>query len=475
MTSGHSPASTARAPTASTRAGSTSESWSWGETQPVQGAGRDRRGRREGPASRTSSSASRVSKASPKLFLACASGQHVKEAKLVGRRGRGKAVQDFLTWTFTVVLVAGYQTGWRGQRGGCRGPSVSLNFGKVTVATSAQKADGSLDTPVTAGWERRDQQEGLTAYDRFRTRATRSRRRTPTASPTGSLTLFGLRAGVTRRRAGCSSSAAGTAATSCRWPTRCPAAACCRRRPLGACDRAGARGAARRALGLAQPPSCTGPTWASLARARHVRLRGRARRLLVDRRRRRATRCSPPAASTWRPDGVAYVSYDVLPGGHLREITRQMLRWHLRAVDEPEQRIAQARALLAAIVEAAPGGRRDAPRRPARVAAGGPVDLPRRARATPRGGAVHRLRRPRGRARPAVPGRGRRVRDGGRRPARRASPRTRSSASSTSTSSRAGCSGRRCCATTGAELRAGGLEVVRGMLAATPARPVDES
>ena len=51
------------------------------------------------------------------------------------------------------------------------------------------------------------------------------------------------------------------------------------------------------------------------------------------------------------PGGVAYISYDVLPGGHLREITRQMLRWHLRDVDEPEQRIAQARALLGAIVE----------------------------------------------------------------------------------------------------------------------------
>jgi SAM-dependent methyltransferase len=56
------------------------------------------------------------------------------------------------------------------------------------------------------------------------------------------------------------------------------------------------------------------------------------------------------------PGGVAYVSYDVLPGGHLREITRQMLRWHLREVDEPEERIAQARALLAAIVEARPEG-----------------------------------------------------------------------------------------------------------------------
>ena len=56
------------------------------------------------------------------------------------------------------------------------------------------------------------------------------------------------------------------------------------------------------------------------------------------------------------PGGVAYVSYDVLPGGHLREITRQMLRWHLRDVDEPEQRIAGARALLEAIAGARPEG-----------------------------------------------------------------------------------------------------------------------
>jgi SAM-dependent methyltransferase len=56
------------------------------------------------------------------------------------------------------------------------------------------------------------------------------------------------------------------------------------------------------------------------------------------------------------PGGVAYVSYDVLPGGHLREITRQMLRWHLRSVDEPGERIAQARALLTAVVDARPEG-----------------------------------------------------------------------------------------------------------------------
>jgi SAM-dependent methyltransferase len=56
------------------------------------------------------------------------------------------------------------------------------------------------------------------------------------------------------------------------------------------------------------------------------------------------------------PQGVAYVSYDVLPGGHLREITRQMLRWHLRDVAEPEERIAQARALLSAVAAAGSDG-----------------------------------------------------------------------------------------------------------------------
>jgi SAM-dependent methyltransferase len=56
------------------------------------------------------------------------------------------------------------------------------------------------------------------------------------------------------------------------------------------------------------------------------------------------------------PHGVAYVSYDVFPGGHLREVTRQMLRWHLRDIDEPDERIAQARALLSAVMAAGQDG-----------------------------------------------------------------------------------------------------------------------
>jgi type VI secretion system secreted protein Hcp len=125
------------------------DSWSWGENQPLQ------------PATGSGAGAgkvhfqdfqftSRVSKASPKLFLACASGQHLKEARLVGRKA-GKDLQEFLTWTFSDVLVSSYQTG--GTEQALPMDSVSLNFSKVSVAYKAQKADGSLDTAVTAGWD----------------------------------------------------------------------------------------------------------------------------------------------------------------------------------------------------------------------------------------------------------------------------------------------------------------------------------
>ena len=126
------------------------DSWSWGENQPLQpatgsgaGAGKVQ--------FRDMQFTTHVSKASPKLFLACASGQHLKEARLVGVRA-GKEQQEFLTWTFSDVLVSSYETG--GAEGGdVPFDSVSLHFTKVSVAYKGQRPDGSLDTPVTAGWD----------------------------------------------------------------------------------------------------------------------------------------------------------------------------------------------------------------------------------------------------------------------------------------------------------------------------------
>jgi type VI secretion system secreted protein Hcp len=127
------------------------DSWSWGETQTgtSSGGGGGGTGKVQ---MQDFHFVSRVSKASPKLFLACAMGQHFKEAKLVGRKA-GKAQQEFLSWTFSDVLVSSYQTG--GAEGGDLQPSdqVSLNFSKVKVEYRAQKVDGTFEPPITAGWD----------------------------------------------------------------------------------------------------------------------------------------------------------------------------------------------------------------------------------------------------------------------------------------------------------------------------------
>jgi SAM-dependent methyltransferase len=52
--------------------------------------------------------------------------------------------------------------------------------------------------------------------------------------------------------------------------------------------------------------------------------------------------------------GVAYVSYNALPGGRLREALRDMLVFHTAELADPHERIAEARALLRFLVEGAP-------------------------------------------------------------------------------------------------------------------------
>ena len=45
------------------------------------------------------------------------------------------------------------------------------------------------------------------------------------------------------------------------------------------------------------------------------------------------------------PHGIAFVSYNALPGGHMRAMLREMMLFHVRAYESPEERIEQARAL----------------------------------------------------------------------------------------------------------------------------------
>jgi hypothetical protein len=52
--------------------------------------------------------------------------------------------------------------------------------------------------------------------------------------------------------------------------------------------------------------------------------------------------------------GVAYISYNALPGGRVRQALRDMLVFHTAAVDDPRDRVAEARGLLRFLLEGAP-------------------------------------------------------------------------------------------------------------------------
>lgn len=48
-----------------------------------------------------------------------------------------------------------------------------------------------------------------------------------------------------------------------------------------------------------------------------------------------------------RPGGVAFVSYNALPGDHIRGVVRGMMKMHTAHITDPRKRLEQARALLA--------------------------------------------------------------------------------------------------------------------------------
>ena len=54
------------------------------------------------------------------------------------------------------------------------------------------------------------------------------------------------------------------------------------------------------------------------------------------------------------PGGVAYVSYNVYPAGHLRLMLRGMMRYHAARFANPREQLAQARGLLKFVADAAP-------------------------------------------------------------------------------------------------------------------------
>lgn len=126
------------------------ESWSWGETQ----AGSHAYGGGGGAgkvAMQDFNFVMRVNKASPKLLLACASGEHIGEALLTCRKA-GKEQQEYLKIKFTDLLISSFQTG------GSNGDvipvdQISLNFAKIEYEYYPQNEKGGLGSKIPVHWD----------------------------------------------------------------------------------------------------------------------------------------------------------------------------------------------------------------------------------------------------------------------------------------------------------------------------------
>jgi type VI secretion system secreted protein Hcp len=126
------------------------ESFSWGETKTASGPGGGGGGSGKVQVQDLLVTM-HVSKASPRLMLACATGKHHKEAVLTVRRA-GKSQQEFLVIKLNEVLVTSYQTGGSAQSDVLM-DQASLGFSTIQMEYRPQKADGSLGPSVKAGWD----------------------------------------------------------------------------------------------------------------------------------------------------------------------------------------------------------------------------------------------------------------------------------------------------------------------------------
>jgi type VI secretion system secreted protein Hcp len=91
-------------------------------------------------------------KASPKLMLACATGEHIKEAILTCRKA-GKEQQEFLKVMMGDLLVSSYQTGGSSSSNVVPMDQISLNFTTIKFEYKEQKADGTLGAKTATGWD----------------------------------------------------------------------------------------------------------------------------------------------------------------------------------------------------------------------------------------------------------------------------------------------------------------------------------
>lgn len=92
----------------------------------------------------------RASKASPKLWQACATGQHLKTAVLVCRKA-GKAPVEFLKITLKEVTITSYEI--EGSDEELPLDQVALAFDKIETEFVSVDAKGTAQPPIKTGWD----------------------------------------------------------------------------------------------------------------------------------------------------------------------------------------------------------------------------------------------------------------------------------------------------------------------------------
>ncbi len=132
-------------------------SWSWGMSQP--GSMASGGGGGMGKVNFSDLTFTHfVDKASPNLMKACATGEHIKDAKMTIRKS-GKTPQEFLLITMSDVFITSVAPAGQNGEGGMF-ESVSLQFGKVDLEYKPQKADGSLDAGIHFKYDIKMNKEG---------------------------------------------------------------------------------------------------------------------------------------------------------------------------------------------------------------------------------------------------------------------------------------------------------------------------
>ena len=129
------------------------QSWSWGLMNTGAGGGAGGGGGAGRAEFENFFFVSRVSKASPPLFLACATGTHIKEANLSGVRDVGKSKgTEYLKYRLRDVTVTAFHQS-DGGADSLPTDQFALSYAKLEVSYTPQSPSGKLEPPISAGYD----------------------------------------------------------------------------------------------------------------------------------------------------------------------------------------------------------------------------------------------------------------------------------------------------------------------------------